>query len=202
MVESKIKVLVVEDEALIAEDLSLLLKENDFNIAGVAHTGSDAIDMLHTRTPSFAILDINLGGGLNGIDIAKIIDEKYKLPYIFLTSFDDDGTLEEAQSHSPYGYLVKPYQERTLLATIKTAISNYNKLKNQKGLDIQTLNEKAVEKITDQEFKIIVDLTSGLSYKRIAEKHFISINTVKYHAKNIYSKFDVKGRSELVASLL
>jgi len=193
----KTKVLIVEDDGIIAEDLNSLLFEKGYSVVGVAHTGEDALEMLGTRQPDFALLDINLGSGLSGLDVAKTIHEKIELPYIFLTSFDDEKTLEQAQSYGPYGYIVKPYQERTLLATIKTAISNFEKTKSSPGLSREKVNEISTQKITDQEFKIIECLLKGLTYQQIGEELYISINTVKFHAKNIYIKLDISGRAEL-----
>jgi len=196
------RVLIVEDDGIIAEDIYSLLEDKGFSVTGVAHNGLDALDMLKNRNPNFVILDINLGSGMSGLQVAKVIHEKHEIPYIFLTSFDDDDTLNQAQRFGPYGYIVKPFQERTLLTTIKTALSNFNKAKENKGLDINKLNQISKEKITNQEFKIIECLLKGLSYQQIADVLYISINTVKFHAKNIYTKLDVKGRSELVGSIL
>ena len=198
----KSKILIVEDDGIIAEDLNSLLCEKGYTIIGVAHNGIEALDMLESRKPDFAVLDINLGSGMSGLDVAKVVHEKHELPYIFLTSFDDDNTLEQAQSFGPYGYIVKPYQERTLLTTIKTAISNFKKSKNDPTLSRAKLDEISTQKITNQEFKIIECLLKGLSYQQIANELFISINTVKFHAKNIYLKLDINGRAELFARVL
>lgn len=198
----KTKVLIVEDDGIIAEDLNSLLFEKGYSIVGVAHNGTDALDMLANRQPDFALLDINLGHGLSGLDVAKVIHEKFKLPYIFLTSFDDEKTLEQAQSFGPYGYIVKPYQERTLLTTIKTALANFKTTKSSPGLKRENIDKVSTQKVTDQEFKIIECLINGLSYQKISESLFISVNTVKYHAKNIYMKLDIKGRAELYSRVL
>ena len=196
------KILIVEDDGIIAEDLNSLLVEKGFTVIGVAHNGLDAIDKLHNRAPNFAILDVNLGPGMSGLDVAKTIHDKFDIPYIFLTSFDDDYTLEQAQNYGPYGYIVKPYQERTLLTTIKTAISNFNHTKSITNLDRSKLEMISNQKITNQEFKIIEKLLNGLTYKQIAETLYISINTVKFHAKNIYIKLDIKGRAELFSCVI
>ena len=196
-----IKVLIVEDEPIIAEDLNSFLREEGFRVAGVAHKGEEALDMLSTRNPNFAILDINLGNGISGFDIANTIRMKYHIPYIFLTSFDDETTLEEAQKFSPYGYIVKPFQERTLLTTIKLAVSNFQKI-NEDQITPAFLEEKFGCSITSQEFKIVESLLEGNSYKQISQQLFISLNTLKYHIKNIYTKLQIKSRSELASNLL
>ena len=110
------KILVVEDEPIIAEDLSLMLKKEGYQIIGIANDGSSALDLLHSQNPDIALLDISLDSSLSGFDIAKVINEKYKIPFIFITSFSDKYTLEKAKdalnrkgyfdlftnTHSPY----------------------------------------------------------------------------------------------------
>jgi len=199
---SDISILIVEDEPIIAEDLHSLLEASSYKIAGLCHHGEEALDMLHSRDPNFAILDINLGGGMSGLDVAEVINAKYDIPYIFLTSFDDDATLHEAQKHAPYGYLVKPFQDRTLLTTIKTALSNYDRMHQGHVLSKEKIESTFDCKITKQEFNIIQELLKGKSYHMIAEDLFISQNTLKYHAKNIYTKLEIKGRSELASRLI
>ncbi len=193
-----VKVLVVEDDPIIAKDISSLLKSEGYTIVGVAHDGSMALDFLKNRTPDFIILDIYLGTGMSGIDIAEVVHEKYNIPFIFLTSFSDEETLEAAQLHSPYGYLVKPFQDRTLLTTISLALSNFQRQQKGKGLD----QARIPDRITKQELKLIEELVKGQSNKQISENLFISINTVKYHLKNIYQKFEVTSKAELLSKLL
>jgi CheY-like chemotaxis protein len=130
---NNITILVVDDDPLIAHDIVEILKEVGYNAIEPSHTYLDAVDSLRSETVHLAVLDINLGSGKTGIDIATHIKENYQLPYIFLTSYSDDATLEAAQEVSPYGYLVKPFQPPTLLSTIKIALSNHSKLAERKG---------------------------------------------------------------------
>ncbi|MFK7758011.1 MAG: response regulator transcription factor [Flavobacteriales bacterium] len=201
MSDSEYKILVVEDDGLICEDISSLLEVNGYSVIGMAHNGIQAIDMLLNRTPDFVLLDINLGVGLSGIDVAKVIHDKYKVPFVFLTSYDDEDTLKAAQEHSPYGYIVKPFQDRTLLTTIKMALFNHDSMKNKKVIDKEKLEAKTHKKFTSQELKTLKLLLDGLSYKNIGEELFISVNTVKHHVKNLYQKLEIKSRAELYTRL-
>lgn len=195
------KILIVEDEPIIAADIQDLLVSEGYTVIGIAHRGEDALDMLSTRKPDFAMLDINLAGHLTGIDVAEHIHDHYKIPYLFLTSFDDEKTLSEAQRYAPYGFLVKPFQDRTLLTSIKMAISNFERSQKTNSLNKEQIELKLNGSITEQEFLIITQLQNGKSYKQIATDNFISVNTVKYHVKNIYSKFNLAGRAELASRL-
>ncbi len=195
---AEVPILIVEDNPIISADIESLLDSEGFNILGVAHNASEAFDYLQFKSVGFSLLDVNLGTGQTGLDIAKVIDEKYNIPYVFLTSFDDELTINEAQNLSPYGYIVKPFQERTLLTTIKLAISNHSKIVNSDS-SIAHLMHLVNTPLSNQEIKITKALISGKSYKEIALDLFVSINTIKYHAKNIYMKFEIKSRAELAA---
>lgn len=198
---SDINVLIVEDEPIIAEDIQDLLISESFRVIGIAHTGLDAFDMLSTRKPNFVLLDIHLEGTMTGLDVAQIIHQKYHIPYIFLSSYDDENTLQQAQQHSPYGYLVKPFQDRTLITSIKIAISNSKLFNKEKTITKAKIEDIFKASVTDQEYVIVSNLVNGKSYKQIASDNFISMNTVKYHVKNIYNKFNLTGRSELASKL-
>ena len=194
----ELKVLIVEDEAVIAADIRSLLRSEGCGIAGVAYSASKAYDLLSSSQPNFVVLDIYLGPGDSGIDIAEVIHEKYKIPYIFLTSFSDELTVSAAQEHGPYGYIVKPYQDRTLLTTLSVAWANYKKTLSQNSWNMDRLPTP----LSNQEKNICRLLCDGHSYKQICANLHISMNTLKYHVKNIYTKCDVSGRAELIPLFL
>ncbi len=196
--KDNLKILIVEDDPIIAKDISSLLKSEDFSIAGVAHDGLTAIDMLENRKPDLVMLDIYLGTGISGIDVAEVIQQNYQIPFIFLTSFSDKETLEAAKQHAPYGYLVKPFQDRTLLTTIAMALSNFERQQNAATNNVS----KYISHLTTQEKKYIQILLTGKSNKEIAAMLSISVNTVKFHLKNIFIKMDVSSRAELMSKLM
>lgn len=193
---NNITILVVDDDPLIAHDIVEILKEVGYNAIEPSHTYQNAVDSLKSETIHLAILDINLGSNKTGIDIASHIQKHYQTPYIFLTSYSDDATLEAAQEVSPYGYLVKPFQPPTLLSTIKIALSNHRKLAERKGLNYQGTS------LSNREINICEKLAMGKSYQEIADTEYISLNTVRYHIKNLYIKFEVNSRASLVSKLI
>ena len=197
-----VKVLIIEDDPIIADYLSQLLSTEGFNVLGIAHTGERALDKISSLQPDLCICDIHLGTGMSGIDAAEVLTSKYQIPYIFLTSFDDDKTIEEAERYSPYGYIVKPFQDRTLLATIKIAWSNYKKRQSTEELSKVDIERKIDITLTPQEYEILTKLINGESYKQIAEAQFLTTDSIKYHAGKIYKKLGISGRSELHSRLL
>ena len=194
----KLKILIIEDDPIISLDMKSLLVSEGHTIVGIASKGTQALDFLVTRVPEFVILDIHLGDQVSGIEIAEVIHSKYEIPYIFLTAFSDDATMSSAQEQAPWGYLVKPFQDRTLLSTITTAWNNYQRIQNSNAVRI----EETLSILTKQEKNICRALIKGGSYQQIADELFISLNTLKYHVKNIYRKLSISGRAELISKII
>jgi DNA-binding NarL/FixJ family response regulator len=197
-----IRILIVEDEPIIAEDLAVILKKEGYQIAGVANDSTTALDMLHTHSPDLALLDISLGSSGSGIDIAAIINEKYKIPFIFINSFSDLYTLDKVKDVYPHGYIVKPFKKKDILANIEIAL--HRNLQKQKSLyrTIEELNSISSQKISSKEYEILMDLTKGKSNQELCDIHFISMNTVKTHLKRIFAKLNIKTRVQAIAIMI
>ena len=200
---SKLRILIVEDEPVIAENISMYLDNADFEVSGIAYDSLEAKNQLITNTPDAAILDVNLESEEDGIDIAGFINEKFQLPFLFLTSYSDKETLERAKKVKPSGYIVKPFNEKTLLASLEIAISNFISEKNHSlpPLNLDKINSYLLSPISDREFELLQLLYEGITNTQIAEKLFISVNTVKTHLKSIYLKLDAGTRIEVIKKL-
>ena len=196
---SEIKVLIVEDEVLIANDIADLLEDEDYIVSGIAYNSKKALEQLRQNQPDIVLLDIELNSELSGIDLAKIINKQYNLPFIYLTSFSDKATIEKVKSTNPMGYLVKPFEGKTLMTTLEIALFNYAQLWKRKrpSLTKRLINQQLYTPLTEREFATLLQLLEGKSNKQIAEELFVSTNTVKTHLSNIYLKLDVKSRSML-----
>ncbi|MBI5858801.1 MAG: response regulator transcription factor [Sphingobacteriales bacterium] len=200
---SKLRILIVEDEPVIAENISMYLDNADFEISGIAYDSTEAREQLIHNTPDAAILDVNLGSEEDGIDIAQHINEKFQLPFLFLTSYSDKETLERAKKVKPNGYIVKPFNEKTLLASLEIAISNFAAEKNHSlpPLNPEKINRHLLSAISEREFELVKLLYEGITNTQIAEKLFISVNTVKTHLKSIYLKLDAASRYSAIMRL-
>ncbi|TVQ51077.1 MAG: DNA-binding response regulator [Saprospirales bacterium] len=196
-----VKVLIVEDEPIISADIEFTLGTADYKVVGIAHSSLKALDMLASRQPDMVILDINIKGDKDGIELAEIIREKYNIPFLFLTSYSDKVTLERVKPTLPYGYIVKPFKERDLLSSVEIAIFRHQQEKEENTLSKPKLDQIAILPLTDTEFKIVELLWKGLGNQSIADELFVSVNTVKTHLKNIYEKMEVKTRNELLVKL-
>jgi PAS domain S-box-containing protein len=115
------QILIVEDQAIVAMDLKLRLQELGYGVAGLAATGEESLRLAEQQRPSLVLMDINLGPGMDGIEAAEVI-RSLGIPVVYLTAFADEATLERAKASGPYGYLLKPFDERTLHSTVEMAL--------------------------------------------------------------------------------
>lgn len=126
--EHPLKVLVVEDETILALQLKLSLQRFGFSISGIKAKGEEAILHAKEHSPDLILMDIHLQGNLQGTQAGALIWERYRIPIIFLTSYCDDKTLKEAMACEPYGYLIKPFREGELKATLQAAWNKHCRL--------------------------------------------------------------------------
>lgn len=122
---SKIKILIVEDESIVALDLENRLKKNGHAVLGIASNGQEAINQAAISNPDLVLMDINLKGSINGIEAAREIYIRFDIPVIYLTANADSDTFERAKTTAPIGYLLKPFKERELNQTIEVTLSRY-----------------------------------------------------------------------------
>jgi len=116
------KILIVEDEAVIAAVLKSNLLQLGFLVAGCAATGQDAIDIAQTMHPDLVLMDIRLEGEMDGIEAARRIVAAQDIPIVYLTAFADDETLTRAKESNPFGFLAKPFKDDDLKATVEIAL--------------------------------------------------------------------------------
>ena len=124
---SKVRILVVEDEMIIADDICGALDNLGYEALEPAINYTEAILRIEEEKPDIAILDIHLSGKKTGIDIARKIRESYKFPFIFLTSNSDAFTVNQAKEVMPPAYLVKPFSKDELYTSIEIALHNFSK---------------------------------------------------------------------------
>lgn len=202
--ERKIKVLIVEDEPLIAENIASQLNGSSFSVMHIAYDYDEAIHTLEKYIPDVAILDINLEDTHDGIDIANHIKRTCNIPFLFLTSYSDKATIDRVKATGPYAYLVKPFNQNTLLASLEIAVSNFVHQHHQHipVLNLTRINKSlAPAELSQREFDVVQAIYAGKSNQEVAESLFISMNTLKRHINNAYMKLEVSNRSAALARL-
>ncbi len=186
---NKVKILIVEDELIIAEDLKDILESLDYDVCGISISARESLQMLEEHAPDLALLDIQIKGGKDGIELANDINEQFKIPFIFLSSHADASTLERAKEVRPYGYLVKPFQEKDIHTTIEMALNNFTNTSNLRALEENNpdyiLNDSLFVRNNSMyvklKFKDIIYLEADANYSNIFanDKKYVIRSTLK-----------------------
>lgn len=136
------QILIVEDESIVAEDIRRTLQSLGYNVPAVVSSGEEAINMAKENSPELVLMDIMLKGKMDGIEAAGQIRSHFNIPVVYLTAYSDDKILERAKITEPFGYIIKPFNERELQINIEIALYEHKmekKLKESKEWYITTL---------------------------------------------------------------
>jgi PAS domain S-box-containing protein len=139
--------MVVEDEGIIAEDIRSCLLHLGYEVCAVAAAGEEAIRQAEAHSPDLVLMDIVLQGSMDGIDAGHLIRFRFNIPIVYLTAYADDDILERAKVTEPVGYIVKPFEERALEATISTALYQYKTGRRRHELKFRQLLDTAPDAI-------------------------------------------------------
>jgi two-component system cell cycle sensor histidine kinase/response regulator CckA len=119
------RILIVEDERIVAEDLKRLLTKMGYGVTGIAASGDEAIQSVQGQRPDLVLMDIRIQGPQDGIEVAEHLYAEFGVPVSYLTAFADAPTLDRAKVTMPYGYILKPFEPRSLQAVIELAIHRH-----------------------------------------------------------------------------
>lgn len=124
---SKVDILIVEDESIVAKDLQLSLKKFGYNVVGIAATAEKAIELAKAKKPNLILMDIMLKDNSNGVTAAETIKEELNVPVVYLTANTDKDTVQKAKESDPHGFIVKPFKEIDLQTTIEMVLYKFEK---------------------------------------------------------------------------
>lgn len=119
---AKTKVLIVEDEALIADNLAAIIGDLNYEVTDVCANADEAIKSIKTNPPEICLLDVNIEGEVDGIDLATMLKKRIQVPHIFITSFSDAETINRAKETQPAAYIIKPYTEKEVEVNMTLAL--------------------------------------------------------------------------------
>jgi len=199
------KLVIVDDHVLFREGLaSIIRSEPDIEIAGMAGTVREAVDLSNAVKPEIILMDFSLPDG-NGADATRLILEKQPdCKIVFLTMSEEDDDLFEAVRSGAKGYLLKNMQPQKLVVALRSvqkgesALSRSMTLRLMEELTRTKKTEYPPETtLTHREMDVLRALASGLSNQEIADRLVISENTVKYHVHSILGKLGLKDRKEV-----
>ncbi len=194
--EQPIKILIVEDNVIIADDMQSMLEEIGYEVVDNVIVYEQAIEVLKSKQVDLVLIDIILASDKTGIDIGKHIRENYDIPFVFVTSNSDRATVENAKTVRPNGYLVKPFEQQDLYTSIEIALSSFNYNDKTFSANGDPSNEHQ-ELISNSVLKDSIFVKKQHLYYRI---HFGDIQFIK--ADNVYLEVNTADKKFLVRSPL
>jgi PleD family two-component response regulator len=158
--KSKANILIVEDELLIAKNTAKKLNNFGYNVIKIVSHGQAAIDCVNLEQPDLVLMDIAIKGEIDGVETASQIKSISDVPIIFTTAYANDETLDRAAETGCYGYLIKPYKEQELHATVKMTLS-----KHLEQSTIQRTLQSSISEYSSEYDNIYQDQLTGLPNK-------------------------------------
>tara|TARA_R110002050_G_scaffold25604_12_gene68260 strand:+ start:10075 stop:10830 length:756 start_codon:yes stop_codon:yes gene_type:complete len=193
--EQPIRILIVEDNVIIADDMQSMLEEIGYEIVDNVIVYEQAVEVLKNKEVDLVLIDIILASDKTGIDLGKHIRENYNIPFIFVTSNSDRATVENAKTVKPNGYLVKPFEQQDLYTSIEIALSNFTSVKNNGASENQ--EEEDDKLMSNKVLKDSIFVKKQHLYYRI---QFGDIQFIK--ADNVYLEVNTVDKKFLVRSPL
>jgi len=174
------KILMVEDDMIIAADISMQLTKFGYEVIGICTRGEDALKTIENNRPDLILMDIVLTGKMNGIEAAQVILENFQIPLIFLTSNSDDATFQQAITAKPYAFISKPFQKSDLERTIKLtlrriAVEQESLPLNEVTDHVSAMNDRLFIRYKGQMVKVLL---SEILYVE-ADRNYCKVNTEK-----------------------
>ncbi len=214
-----ISLVIVDDQVLFAESLKNILemRTRDLKVVGLAYDGRQAVDLVASKRPDIVLMDVRMPK-MDGVQAARsILASNPGEKIVMLTTFDDDAYVHEALRHGAVGYLLKTTRPADLIAAIRAIkqgtvqISQEVARKLVREMPAHSAHADhagpgepvagAISGLSQRERELLKFLLAGLSNKEIADKLFLAEQTVKNHLSIIYSKLNVKNRSQALALL-
>jgi DNA-binding LytR/AlgR family response regulator len=208
-----LKILIVEDDMIIAADTSMQLVKLGFQIIGMCTRGEDAINMIRSNPPDIVIMDIILSGKLNGIETAEIILKEFQTPLIFMTSNYDDQTFQRALMTKPFAFIAKPFQKSELERALKITAQRIKTKNNEEVTSEEVVESDHVSAMEDRLFlrqtgemvKVFIDdilfVEADRNYCKVILKekeYLLSIPLNKFEPNLPFEKFLRTHRSFVV----
>lgn len=205
---SKIKILIVEDEMIIAESISDMLEELGYEVTEICIRATEALKAIEREMPDLALFDIQLKGEETGLWLAEQIRERRDFPFVFLTSYGDKKTIDQAVNLSPYGYLLKPVEKGHLYSAVEVAIKIFTEQAGDEESEMVVVRDSFFVKEDYQYVKISLDdicyLKSDNNYLEIytpTKRHIIRSTLKDFLSQIGDKKFIQVHRSYVVNAL-
>lgn len=200
-----IKVLIVEDEMLVAEEISFDLQDQGFDVTGIAISSDECLAEIQKNQPHVILMDINIKGDLDGIQTAQLIQQKTTIPIVYLTANTDSATLKRAIETSPSAFISKPFSKKDLIVALELAFNKNNEhILTQKSNSINDLffvkSGKFYTKIDVNEINY---LEANGSYTEIVtnDKNYTLSTNLNHFQENIQNPYFVRIHRSFVVNI-
>jgi DNA-binding LytR/AlgR family response regulator len=210
---TKPRILISEDEVIIAEDLAASLEELGYETCAI-DPGEDTIDLIRESRPDLVLLDINLQGNADGIEIGARIKEEFNIPFIYLTAYADHATIDRAKKTEPDGFLVKPFDEKSLRSAIEIALyrhkegnGNGNGTPAGQPKEQEVMGDYIFVKVKHRIIKVLysdilwVEAYDNYSFIVTAEQKYLVSSTLKDMEQKLPSQNFVRVHRSYIANL-
>jgi DNA-binding NarL/FixJ family response regulator len=198
-----VKALICDDHVLVSEGLEMMLSMvEDIELAGVVRTGEEAVQKVQEGGHiDVVLMDVNLGQGINGIEATRQIKAiAPQTRVLVLTMFTDPATVTEAVKAGADGYLSKGSDREAVERAIREVIEGRSVLDPNVTRGVfGRIGDKDPSALSERELDVLQEVAAGSSTKEVAERLFLSEETVKTHLKQIFKKLEVRDRTEAVA---
>jgi DNA-binding NarL/FixJ family response regulator len=191
-----LQLLLIEDEYIISKDIKTQLEKNDYARVDIVKNYETAINYYTQNKYDIIISDINLNSEKDGIEIITELSNIRKTPVVYLTAYSDIEIIKRAEKTMPFAYILKPYNNNQLKATLNLSLLNFSKETDLVEENFE--NTSKLNLLTKREKEVLVTLSTGKISREIADVLNISINTVEQHKKNIKKKLSLKTIGELI----
>ena len=191
------RILIVEDEKIIAKDLELRLIQMNYDIVASVSSGKEALMVVKQHEVDLILMDIMIDGDIDGIETAELIHQQMDIPVIYLTAYADEKTFQRARLSDPFGYLLKPFQERDLDLTIRTVLQKFSLEKQIKTSETRyrSLFEQSQDAI------LIFDNEGNILDANKAAGEIYGLKTAKPQGYHLFNLVQPKEKAQLSANL-
>ncbi len=207
--QESVRVLIIEDDVKVRDGLKWLVNDADgMKCVGAYGRMREGIEAVEELSPDVALVDIGLPD-MSGIDGVKLIKQQFpQVQVLMVTVYSTDEMIFQALQAGAVGYILKKTSSEKILSAINDAYNGGAPMSNEIArrvlLFFQTQHKQKTDNIglSDREIQVLKALVDGLTYKAIADSLYVSINTVRFHLRNIYAKLHVASRSEAIVKAL
>lgn len=193
------EIYLVEDHPLVTEGIKAIFeKESAMSCTQSFELGRDLMAKLPFHQPDVIVMDINLPD-VNGIDLCKMVKEKYPRIYIIALSINNEkGIIKKMMENGASGYILKDAAKYEIVDAVKTVLQRKTYFSVSASNTLKKPDERKIPALTRREKEILIKIADGLTNQQIADLLFVDVSTVNSHRKNMLSKYDVQNTAQLI----